>query len=291
MHYKFELNHLKYFYYTVLEGSVVAAAETLCVQQPVVSKMIKAMEAQFGKPLFTKDGRTKKLTDFGQLVFRHCQVVFTEVGRINHLTDSGEEVRGVYNVGAAEVIVNHVLGGILPAAMEEFDGINFNVYASTQSHLLQMLEDRRLDIGLFFYVPSLSDELEVIQELPVRHHLVVAKAYQKDEKVLESFIGSREIDDTSTHKFPTVELMRQTRPGTRISFSSNSISLHHRLVTEGRGVSIMPSFMVKRELAKGTFVDLYPKEKFVWNLKVLKRKGVLLDKITRSVLRRIGSVL
>src|ERR1700733_10624068 len=39
-----ELNHLKYFYFTVLEGGVQPAAERLFIQQPVVSKMLKQLE-------------------------------------------------------------------------------------------------------------------------------------------------------------------------------------------------------------------------------------------------------
>jgi DNA-binding transcriptional LysR family regulator len=41
-----ELNHLKYFYFTVLEGGVAQAAKRLHVQQPVVSKMLKLLEEQ-----------------------------------------------------------------------------------------------------------------------------------------------------------------------------------------------------------------------------------------------------
>ncbi|MEM7602766.1 MAG: LysR substrate-binding domain-containing protein [Verrucomicrobiota bacterium] len=56
-------------------------------------------------------------------------------------------------------------------------------------------------------------------------------------------------------------------------FSSNSISLHKELVRAGKGVSIMPEFMVKKELTRGQLVDLYPKKIFEWDLMVIKRKS------------------
>lgn len=91
--------------------------------------------------------------------------------------------------------------------------------------------------------------------------------------MIQSFIGSREIDDLSTHKFPTVELMRKKYPKTRIIFSSNSISLHKQLVKAGKGVSIMPDFMVQKELSRHQLTDLYPKKRFEWDLMLIKRKS------------------
>jgi DNA-binding transcriptional LysR family regulator len=83
---------------------------------------------------------------------------------------------------------------------------------------------------------------------------------------MESFIGSREIDDSSTHRFPTLSFHRKKWPKAKISFSSNSISLHKRLVLAGEGISILPGFAIGRELKKGGLVDLYPKKVFEWPL-------------------------
>ena len=73
---RFELNHLKYFYFTVTEDGVSNAAAKLGVQQPVVSKMLKILEEDLGKKIFLTLGRKKVLTDFGQKIFRHCENIF-----------------------------------------------------------------------------------------------------------------------------------------------------------------------------------------------------------------------
>lgn len=46
------------------------------------------------------------------------------------------------------------------------------------------------------------------------------------------------------------------------TFSSNSITLHKQLVLEGKWVSILPQFVVKKELKRGTLVDVFPSRKF-----------------------------
>ena len=108
--------------------------------------------------------------------------------------------------------------------------------------------------------------------MPYRFRLVVKKSESKNVKILESFIGSREIDDPSTNSFPTVELLRKSYPHTRIVFSSNSITLHKQLVMAGQGVSIVPEVMIEAELKKNILVDIFPKKIFQWDLLVFKRK-------------------
>ncbi|MCB0406555.1 MAG: LysR family transcriptional regulator [Bdellovibrionales bacterium] len=270
-----ELNHLKYFYYTVLEGGVAQAAHRLCVQQPVVSKMLKSLEENLGQPLFWKKGRSKSLTDYGQLIFRHCQVVFKEIGKIQQISENPLEIKGVFNLGAAEPIINGLFAPVFAKLIDQFPNLNFNVYTTTQTQLLNMISEGQLELGCFFYAPNILADLEVVKSIPFRFRLVVKASEAKNKKVIQSFIGSREIDDLSTHKFPTVELMRKTFPETRITFSSNSIHLHKQLVKLGKGVSIMPEFMVKKELSSGQFVDLYPKKKLEWDLMIIKRKSEL----------------
>lgn len=267
-----ELNHLKYFYYTVLEGGVAQAANRLHVQQPVVSKMLKTLETDLGQALFYKKGRSKSLTDYGQLVFRHCQVVFEEIGKIKYASDNPDEIKGVFNLGAAEPIVNYFLPSIFSDLTHRFPNINFNVYTTTQAHILSMISGGNLELGCFFYAPNIPKELEVIKTVSFPFRLVVKKSEQKNPKVIQSFIGSRELDDTSTHSFPTVDLIRKKYPKTRITFSSNSITMHKQLVLKGRGVSILPQFVVEKELKRGSLVDVFPERKFNWDLMVIKRK-------------------
>ncbi len=282
-----ELNHLKYFYYTVLEGGVAQAANRLSVQQPVVSKMLKTLEENLGKPLFWKKGRNKSLTDYGQLIFRHAQVVFDELDRIQHISDNPKHIKGVFNIGAAEPIVNYLFSPVFSKILTEFPNLNNNVYTTTQTQLLNMISNGQLDLGCFFYAPNFPKDLEIVKQIPFRFKLVVKKTESKNKDVIQSFIGSREVDDLSTHKFPTVQLMRKTHPKTRIIFSSNSISLHKQLVKDGKGVSIMPEFMVRNELSKNQFVDLYPKKKFIWDLMVIKRKSSHLNLIEDSFINHL----
>ena len=285
-----ELNHLKYFYYTVLEGGVAQAALQLNVQQPVVSKMLKSLEEEMGQALFRKKGRGKILTDYGQLVYRHCQVAFGEISKIEQLQKNSPLLRGVLNVGASEPIANYILPNIFDKLMSNHPHFNINCYTSTQKHLSEMVSDGRLDLGCFFYLPHLQNNLEIVAHIPHKFSLVVKSGRENHPETLESFIGSREIDDTESHNFPTLDLIRQDYPSARITFSSNSITLHKHLVTQGRGISILPHCLVQEELKNGQLKELYPHETFIWDLMIIKRKSEFLSEVGERLIHLISSL-
>lgn len=270
---EFELNHLKYFYFTVLDGKVGSAADRLHVQQPVVSKMIASLEERLGQPLFRKQGRRKVLTDYGQMVFRHCQVVFQELERLERFRKGPSHAAGPLNLGAVEPVAAHVLPEILSQLLIDFQGVHPNVYTATAAQLLRLIADRKLELGVFFHLPPVPEGVEVIQRIPVRFRLVVSARQKENRSVIESFIGSREIDDNSSHRFPTVERMRKDYPGVRIVFSANHLGLHREMVLKGQGVSVLPEFMIGEDLRKKRLSDLYPEEKFVFEMKIAALKG------------------
>lgn len=288
---KIELNHLKYFYFTALEGGVSQAANRLHVQQPVVSKMLKTLEDNLEQPLFWKRGRNKELTDYGQLIFRHCQVIFKQVADIEQSHQDPYAVTGVFKVGGAEPIVNGLFSPVFAKLMPQLPNLNYNIVSTTQLHLLEMLCTEKIDIGCFFYIRELPRELEIVKKIPYRFRLVIKTTEKRNQQVIQSFIGSREADDQSTHKFPTIELMREKYPETRIVFSSNNISLHKQMVLAGKGVSILPEFLIKKELTSKQMTDLYPKQNFQWDLMVVKRKSEPLNLIRKLFMNTLAEPL
>lgn len=268
-----ELGHLKYFYFTVVEGGVGRAAERLHVQQPVVSKMIKSLEEQLGRPLFAKAGRGKALTDFGQLVFRHSQTIFDEIEKLGELELRNAELAGDLNVAAAEPIAAGLLPGAIARLRETHPRLNPNVYTATATELLQMLSAGKLDVGYFFHMPPPPGNLEISERHAVRFRLVVRRDLRTDAETLSRFIGSREIDDRANQKFPTVEKLRRRYPRARIHISSNHLGLHRELVLRGQGVSVLPEFLVREDLRAKRLADALPGEEFVFDLKVVRRRG------------------
>ena len=70
-------HHLRYFWTVAKEGSLKQAAEKLRVSQPSISAQVSELEEVLGEKLFRRSGRSKVLTDAGQVAYRYADEIFT----------------------------------------------------------------------------------------------------------------------------------------------------------------------------------------------------------------------
>jgi LysR family transcriptional regulator, transcriptional activator of nhaA len=73
-------HHLLYFWTVARAGSITKACEQLRLSQPTVSGQLRMLEQFFGEKLFVKSGRNLRLTEFGTVVYRYADEIFS-VGR------------------------------------------------------------------------------------------------------------------------------------------------------------------------------------------------------------------
>lgn len=271
------LLHLNYFYVVAKEGGFTKASKALRIQQPAISRMVKLLEDDIGFKLFEKVGRHVQLTKQGKEVFEYSQKIFNTVEDLNQsLGKINNECKGPLHFAASEPIASHFIPKILGSYLLKFPKVHPQIFSGPASLLLEKISDGKLEIGVFFHTPHLPAHLEVFEKKEIRFHLVVRKDLKKKPEVLESFIGSREIDDTSSKQFPTLEKLKKSYPKSKINISSNNLSAHKELVFQGLGVSILPDFLVKNEIKSGDLVDLYPNERFIYDMLFIKRQTAIL---------------
>ena len=271
------LLHLEYFYTVAKEGGYLRASEKLRIQQPAISRMVAQLEDYFGFKLFERLGRNVRLTEKGQEVFESCKRIFGEVEQLKmSLGKISGECRGPLLLASSDVIASHLLPDVLETFLPTRPKLYPNIFSGPASLLMKKIEEGDIELGLFFHTPDMPDKLIAAQKIELPFRLVVRKDLKKDLSVVNSFIGSREIDDISTRRFPTIEKMKAHFPDVRIKISSNNLTAHKELVLRGRGVSILPEFLVHNEIKNKTLVDVLPSESFRFSLKVLQRRNAVL---------------
>ncbi|MGL4602905.1 MAG: LysR family transcriptional regulator [Iodobacter sp.] len=77
-----DIKALRYFIEVVNLQGFTAAAESLNVTQPTISKMVKNLEQELGMPLLLRDYRRFHLTDAGRVVFKRGQEVLAAEARL-----------------------------------------------------------------------------------------------------------------------------------------------------------------------------------------------------------------
>jgi DNA-binding transcriptional LysR family regulator len=270
-----ELNHLKYFYFVAKEGGFTKASKALKIAQPAITKMVKNLESELDTHLFDRVGKTVRLTKIGNDIYRKCELIFGHVEDIKSINKKSRgEVRGPLRIAAVEPIANHLVPDLLLRLLKDHSKIYPHIVTGTAGELCRILSEGKADVALLFHTPDLSEDLEFIATFPVGFKLVVAAEKKHDVKVCSSFIGSREVDDVANRKYPTLAKLQKIYPDAEIRISTNSLSSHLPLVLSGLGVSILPEFIVHKDLATNRLATLLDHEVFKFNLKVVARKNV-----------------
>ena len=77
-----ELRDLRYFCLVAETGSVTRAADTLCVSQPFVTKVIHRLEEELGTKLFDLEKRRVVLNQNGEYFYRHAREILDKLDRL-----------------------------------------------------------------------------------------------------------------------------------------------------------------------------------------------------------------
>ena len=142
-------HHLLYFRTVAREGSITKASQVLALAQPTISGQIRALEDTLGEKLFARQGRNLVLTEFGRLVYRYADEIFTlgqEMTDVLRGRPSGRPQR--LNVGIANVLPKLVVFKILQAGLTLAEPVQMVCREDTADQLFADLAMHELDLVL-----------------------------------------------------------------------------------------------------------------------------------------------
>ena len=154
------LRRLEVFVAAVEAGSFQAAAERLGISQASVSKQIRALEEQMGKPLFArKRGSTANLTSNGGITFELAKELIEKAERL-----AGGAIYEPLAKGRRRItLASHpFLGWAIARPLAGYAADNPDTYLSVRAlnyeQLVTAFADKRVDLGIFL-APSHTPEL------------------------------------------------------------------------------------------------------------------------------------
>jgi LysR family transcriptional activator of nhaA len=142
-------HHLRYFYVVAKEGSLAKAAEKLHVSQPSISAQLAALEEALGVALFRRSGRSKTLTDAGQLAFSYAEEIFSLGQELVNSLNNRTTARALrLSVGVADSFPKLVTNAILEPVFAMPQPVNVVCREGKIEDLLAQLASHRLDVVL-----------------------------------------------------------------------------------------------------------------------------------------------
>ena len=277
---------MQYFLAVTREGNISAAAQSLNLSQPSLSRQLKDLEEELGAKLFIRGNRRIELTEEGLILRKRAG----EIMQLVELTESEisevkNNISGTLSIGAGESLSMHRITGVFRRLKENYPDIRLNVVSGDTEDLQDRLDRGLLDFALIFtdfdrnaYHHLTLEEKEIFgvimrkdDALAENEYITVKDLYDKPLIVsrangLDIFSGSqaRKLQVAATYNLLyNASLMVEDGIGVAISFdglvdtSENSSLCFRPLYPE---ISVSPSLIWKRHQKLSIISQLFIKQ-------------------------------
>ncbi|MEY4749818.1 MAG: hypothetical protein RIQ60_2032 [Pseudomonadota bacterium] len=127
-------------------GSFSQSASALFLTQPALSRSIKALESELGRPLFDRIGRHSELTPFGREVVEQAQALVLAAEDLRDLgRRSAADETGTLRVGMGSGPGSLLMTPLLLKAARDRPRLQVEIARAGTELLVQALRERRLD--------------------------------------------------------------------------------------------------------------------------------------------------
>ena len=146
-----DIRTMQYYLAVVREGTISAAAETLHVAQPSLSRQMKDLEEELGASLFVRGNRKITLTEEGMILRKRAE----EIVQLMQMTEEEisqikNHISGSVRIGAGESYSFHYLSRTAASIAEDHPDIRFNITSGDTQDLMDELNNGLIDFAVIF---------------------------------------------------------------------------------------------------------------------------------------------
>ena len=144
-----ELRVLQYFLAVAREQNISAAAQSLHLTQPTLSRQLKELEEELGKQLMVRGNRKITLTEDGMLLRKRAEEILELVDRTEkEVMQSDDTVSGDIYIGTGETDGVRQIVRTANRLQEDYPGIRFHIVSGDAVDVCERLDKGLLDFGV-----------------------------------------------------------------------------------------------------------------------------------------------
>ena len=252
---------LKTFIFLSKVKNFTLAAEQLFIAQSTVTNRINELEKEVGKKLFTRDSKTVKLTEAGEIFLRYAERILelqaTSIDEMNALSSHSRK----FSIGAINACYEVYVKPLVDECLKNNSVTSIKVMLGHSLDLIQHLQDNMLDM--------------VFSAIPLKRIGFNCDVYDVDRVVLVCKKGMNEYPDgVSKAQLATLPYLmcdftlseagvfiRSLFPKNhifRLDVDNSSKLLHY--LENGLGYSFLPYKLAKEKLESGALEEVTLKD-------------------------------
>ena len=147
--FRMEIRVLKYFLAVAKEGSITAAANSLHLTQPTLTRQIQDLEYELRQKLFVRGKYRITLTNEGLLLKDRAEEIIEMVDKTKRdIISSGVDIKGDVYIGGGETDAMEYVADIIKEIRTTHRNITFHLYSGNAEDVMEKLDKKLLDFGL-----------------------------------------------------------------------------------------------------------------------------------------------
>jgi DNA-binding transcriptional LysR family regulator len=182
------------------------AGEELLLSQPTISAHISALEEELETQLFDHLGRTVLPTQAGDVLYRYCNTIFTQLDHAKaDIMALSERVAGELIIGGSTIPAHYIIPKLIARYAAAYPEVRIDLTGGDSSEIAQHVADGTVHVG--------------IVGAPAPYPELVSLPYLDDALVLVAPVGLQAPDlagpDWVSHLAGLPWIMREQGSGTR----------------------------------------------------------------------------
>ena len=259
-----DLTLLRAFVAIVDSGSISAAARTLHLTQPTLSRQLRALEDQCGTALLRRDTHKMSLTDAGDRLLTDAQALLSlaeEAGQ--RLRSDLTAISGNIKVFATIDFGQSVVSRLIASFIQAHPGVTIELAYSNRP--LHMIEEG-CDAGII--AGSVTDERVAARSLgQIKRYPVASPSFVRDRARATRPLDMREWPwlTLSSAQFGGARKVvlymgnrEETFPVRPIMISEGVTSIREA-ARMGLGIAVLPEWLIQEDLLSGRLVRVLPR--------------------------------
>ena len=143
-----EIRVLKYFIAIAREQSILAAAESLHLSQPTLSRQIKDMEEELGKQLFIRGSRKITLTEEGMILRKRAEEILDLVQKTENEITLSDLICGDIFIGTGETDGVRFIAKSAKMLKEQYPDIHYHIVSGDSVDIIEKLDKGLIDFAV-----------------------------------------------------------------------------------------------------------------------------------------------
>jgi DNA-binding transcriptional LysR family regulator len=240
-------------------GSIGAAAISMSVTQPALSRTLRNLERTLGVNLFIRHSTGMELTSFGRALLPHAALLESGLYRAKEEIDLLKGAsKGIARVGILPSLIPDSLPIVMNKLLKKLPEIQLQILEAPNHKLILALLNGDIDFAVAAIAPEVSDEKLIVSAVIEDEHRIVARAKhpvaRNGQIRLNDLLSYRwalqEKGGAIWRDFRAMFAASQLEPP-KITLTANSIHTLKTAIVSSDMLTVLPEVSIKAEQDSG----------------------------------------